>query len=190
MICNLRVFGFPCVTKKCAITHDKGNISEITTCQKGIKGNDSKIQENKSEWEEQLSENHGSKANKGMFHILRLWNVPYITFMERSIYYGCGTFHILCLWNVPYIMFVERSIYDVCGLFLTSLPFHHQFPFTAALDPYGEELITSSELFDLADYVKINTNHDYKNHKNGWSSLKAYRNALIFTSISIWFFEE
>jgi hypothetical protein len=59
-------------------------------------------------------------------------------------------------------MFVERSIYYVCGLFLTSLPFYYQFPFTAALDPQGEELITSSELFDLADYVKINTTHDIK----------------------------
>jgi hypothetical protein len=90
----------------------------------------------------------------GTFHILHLWNVPYITFVERSIYYVYGTFHILCLWNVP---------------FLTPFSFHCQFPFTADLDPYGEEMITSSELFDLADYVKINTNHDYKNHRmNGW----------------------
>jgi hypothetical protein len=62
-------------------------------------------------------------------------------------------------------MFVERSIYYVCGSFLTSLPFHYQFPFTADLDPFGEYLITSSELFDVADYVKINTKRDYKNHR-------------------------
>jgi hypothetical protein len=42
-------------------------------------------------------------------------------------------------------------------------------------------LITSSELFDVADNVKINTNHDYKNHiMNGWSSFKAYLNALTY----------
>jgi hypothetical protein len=41
--------------------------------------------------------------------------------------------------------------------------------------------MNSSELFDLADYVKINTNHDYKNHRiNGWSSFKAYLNALTY----------
>jgi hypothetical protein len=80
------------------------------------------------------------------------------------------------LWNVP---------------FITSFPFHYKFPFTDDFDPYGEELITSSELFDLADYVNMNTNHDYKNHiMNGWSSFKAYLNSLTFTSISIWFFEE
>jgi hypothetical protein len=90
-------------------------------------------------------------------------------FVERSIYYFYGIFHILCLRNVPYIMFVERSIYYVCGLFLKSFPFHYQLPFTAALHPYGEELITSYELFDVADYVKINTNNDYKNHRmHGW----------------------
>jgi hypothetical protein len=53
-------------------------------------------------------------------------------------------------------------------IFLTSFPLHYQFPFTAALDPYGEELITSSELFDLAEYVKININHDYKKTQNEW----------------------
>jgi hypothetical protein len=42
-------------------------------------------------------------------------------------------------------------------------------------------LITSSELFDLAEYVKINTNHDYKTHRmNGWSSFKSYLNALTY----------
>jgi hypothetical protein len=42
-------------------------------------------------------------------------------------------------------------------------------------------VITSSELFDLADYVMINTNHDYKNHRmNGWSSFKTYINALTY----------
>jgi hypothetical protein len=74
-------------------------------------------------------------------------------------------------WKVPYITFVERSIYCICGLFLTSLPFHYQFPFTASLDPYGEELITSFELFDLADYVNMNTNHDCKK-LNGCSKFK------------------
>jgi hypothetical protein len=86
-------------------------------------------------------------------------------FMECSIYY----------------VYMDRSIYYLCGLFLTSFPSHYRFPLTAALDPYGEESITSSEVFDLAEYVKINANHDYKNHRmNGWSSLKAYINALIY----------
>jgi hypothetical protein len=67
--------------------------------------------------EERSMGHDGSKANKGTFHILRLWNVPYIMFVERSIYYGCGTFDKLRLWNVPYIMFMERSIYYVCGTF-------------------------------------------------------------------------
>jgi hypothetical protein len=50
---------------------------------------------------------------------------------------------------------------------------------SAALDPHREELIESSNLFDLDDYVKINTNHDFKNHQmNGWSSFKSYLSAL------------
>jgi hypothetical protein len=40
--------------------------------------------------EERSMDHDGSNANKGTFHILRLWNVPYITVVERSIYYGCG----------------------------------------------------------------------------------------------------
>jgi hypothetical protein len=48
--------------------------------------------------EERSMGHDGSKANKGTFYLLRLWNVPYIIFVECSMYYVCGMFHILCLW--------------------------------------------------------------------------------------------
>jgi hypothetical protein len=60
---------------------------------------------------ERSIDHDGSKANKGMFHILRLLNVPYIAVVERSIYYCCGTFYILQFWNVPYIIFIWNVPY-------------------------------------------------------------------------------
>jgi hypothetical protein len=52
---------------------------------------------------------------------------------------------------------------------------------TASKYPHGEEYTEPSLVCCVDDYRKININHDYKNHSMwGWSSLRAYLNALTY----------
>jgi hypothetical protein len=52
---------------------------------------------------------------------------------------------------------------------------------TSSNDRHGEEYIEPSLVFCVDDYRKINLNRDDKNHiMCGWSSFRAYINALVY----------